>query len=218
MAAHNARHAAYTYNEPLVAYEYVRDCAAAVREAGGHNVLVSAGYIEKGPLEELLPLIDAANIDLKAFSDSFYRENCGASLGPVLESLRLIRRFPVELEVTNLLIPSLNDSDQMIRDLVCFVRDELGADTPLHFSRFFPAHRLSSLPPTPEETVDRAVRAARDAGMKHVYRGNSRYDDDTCCAECGAHVIVRSRYQILRNTLDHGRCPVCGAVLYGRFE
>ncbi len=218
MAAHNTRHVAYTYNEPLVAYEYVRDCASAVREAGGHNVLVSAGYIEKAPLAELLPLIDAANIDLKAFSDSFYRENCGATLGPVLETLRLIRRYPVELEVTNLLIPGLNDSDGAIADLVRFVRDDLGEETPLHFSRFFPAHRLASLPPSSEESLARAVDIARDAGMKHVYRGNSRHDDDTCCAECGARVIVRGRYEIIKNTLVHGRCPACGAVLYGRFE
>ncbi len=218
LKAHDARHVAYTYNEPLVGYEYVRDCAAAVCDAGGDNVLVSAGFIEKAPLEALLPFIAAANIDLKAFSDSFYRTNCGAALKPVLETLRLIRRYPVVLEVTNLLIPTLNDSDEMIEELVRFARDELGEETPLHFSRFFPAHKLSYLPPTSEDIVERALQIARTAGMKHVYRGNSRHDDDTCCAECGTPLIARRGYAILSNILVRGHCPRCGAALYGRFE
>ncbi|MBQ3892955.1 MAG: AmmeMemoRadiSam system radical SAM enzyme [Mailhella sp.] len=217
MRANGTRHAAYTYNEPLVAYEYVLDCARAVKGSGGSNVLVSAAYIEKGPLAALLPFIDAANIDLKAYSDSFYRANCGASLAPVLEALRLMRRFPVSLEVTNLLIPTLNDSPEGIAALSRFVRDELGAETPLHFSRFFPRHKLSHLPETPEKAVTMAVEIARAEGLKHVYRGNSSMENDTCCASCGEHLIVRSRYAIVQNKLQNGRCPSCGAPLYGRF-
>ncbi len=217
MRANGTRHAAYTYNEPLVAYEYVLDCARAVKGSGGSNVLVSAAYIEKGPLAALLPFIDAANIDLKAYSDSFYRANCGASLAPVLEALRLMRRFPVSLEVTNLLIPTLNDSPEGIAALSRFVRDELGAETPLHFSRFFPRHKLSHLTETPEKAVTMAVEIARAEGLKHVYRGNSSMENDTCCASCGEHLIVRSRYAIVQNKLQNGRCPSCGAPLYGRF-
>lgn len=217
MRANGTRHVAYTYNEPLVAYEYVLDCARAVKESGGCNVLVSAAYIERKPLEVLLPFIDAANIDLKAYSDQFYRSNCGASLAPVLESLKLIRKFPVSLEVTNLLIPTLNDSPEIIASLARFVRNELGEETPLHFSRFFPCHQLAHLPETPEVLVTRAVEIARAEGLKHVYRGNSCYDDDTCCVSCGAHLIARRRYAIISNNLENGRCPACGAPMYGRF-
>ena len=217
LRANGTRHAAYTYNEPLVAYEYVLDCAHAVKESGGTNVLVSAAYIEKEPLAALLPFIDAANIDLKAYSEAFYRANCGAGLAPVLEALRLMRHFPVSLEVTNLLIPALNDSPEGIAALVRFVRDELGEETPLHFSRFFPRHKLSHLPETAEETVSMAVEIAHAEGLKHAYRGNSVFENDTCCASCGEHLIVRSRYAIVRNILQNGRCPACGAPLYGRF-
>ena len=217
MRSNGTRHAAYTYNEPLVAYEYVLDCARTVKESGGTNVLVSAAYIEKEPLAALLPFIDAANIDLKAYSEAFYRANCGAGLAPVLEALRLMRRFPVSLEVTNLLIPALNDSPEGISALVRFVRDELGEETPLHFSRFFPRHKLSHLPETAEETVSMAVEIAHAEGLKHASRGNSVFENDTCCASCGEHLIVRSRYAIVRNILQNGRCPACGAPLYGRF-
>ncbi|MBP3730046.1 MAG: AmmeMemoRadiSam system radical SAM enzyme [Mailhella sp.] len=217
MAMHGTRHVAYTYNEPLVAYEYVLDCAREVKGAGGSNVLVSAAYIEKEPLAALLPFIDAANIDLKAYSDDFYRKNCGASLRPVLEALKLFRKFSISLEVTNLLIPTLNDSDSAIMSLARFVRDELGTETPLHFSRFFPCHLLSELPATPESTIEKAQDIALSEGLKHVYRGNSFHENDTCCASCGSILISRSRYAIIENRLAEGRCPVCGSALYGRF-
>ena len=217
MRANGVHFVAYTYNEPLVAYEYVLDCARAVKEAGGYNVLVSAAFVEQEPLAGLLPFIDAANIDLKAFSDDFYRVNCGARLAPVLDALRLIRTFPVVLEVTNLLIPTLNDQPRNIAALARFVCQELGAETPLHFSRFFPCYKLAHLPETPEDLVTQAAGIAAAEGLKHIYRGNSRSENDTCCASCGKPLIVRSRYAIVQNILKNGRCPSCGAPLYGRF-
>ena len=218
MQARNLHAVAYTYTEPLVAFEYVLACARKVKEHGGFNVLVSAAYACPEALAELLPFIDAANIDLKAMSDAFYRENCKASLQPVLEALRLFRRFPVTLEITNLVIPTLNDGEEMLRELAGFVRDELGAETPLHFSRFFPCHELSHLEPTPLTTLHQARNIARAEGLCHVYLGNTPEPEVTHCSECGASLIERRGYTITMNRLaKDGRCPVCHAALYGRF-
>lgn len=209
---------AYTYTEPLVALEYVRDCARKVREAGGSNVLVSAAYVRKEALLTLLPFIDAANIDIKAYSDDFYHKNCGASLQPVLDAVRLFRDFPICLEITNLVIPSLNDSTEGFHALSRFVHDELGADVPLHFSRFFPRHRLLELPPTPEETLLAAKSIAQEEGLHHVYLGNTAFEEQTCCAVCHTSLITRTGYRITRYSVEpDGTCPVCHSPLYGRF-
>ena len=218
MRRHGLRLAAYTYTEPLVALEYVTDCAARVREAGGYNALVTAAYVQKHALDRILPFIDAANVDLKAMSDSFYRTNCSASLSPVLDALVSFAAAGICLEVTNLVIPGLNDSDGDIRKLVGFVRDELGAAVPLHFSRFFPCHELAHLAPTPDATLLRARDMAHDAGLKHVYLGNTSHPEITFCAACHAELIVRTGFHVTRNRLDAtGRCPACGEPLYGRF-
>ena len=212
------RTVAYTYTEPLVAFEYVLECAARVREAGGLNVLVSAAYVRPEPLLQLLPFLDAANIDLKSMSDTFYRSNCAASLSPVLDAVRLFRTFPICLEITNLVIPGLNDSRQDLCELSRFVHDELGAETPVHFSRFFPQHLLAGLPPTPLETLHAAEDIARAQGLQHVYLGNLAHEAITCCTGCGYPLLIRKGYQVVLNRVTAaGTCPVCQTPLYGSF-
>lgn len=209
---------AYTYTEPLVAPEYVLDCARAVHEAGGHNVLVTAAWIEPETLVPLLPFIDAANVDIKSMRDAFYRTNCKATLAPVLAAIRQMRAAGLHLEITNLLIPERNDSPEEVRDLIRFIRDELGAETPLHFSRFFPRYRLGDLPPTPEATLAAAKQQALSEGLCHVYLGNTAHAETTRCTACGAPLIRREGFAVAFNHLAQGgRCPDCNTPLYGRF-
>lgn len=208
---------AYTYTEPLVSYEYLLDCCKAVHAAGLRNALVTAAYINPAPLEELLPFVAAANVDIKSFSEAFYRRHCGGSLEPVLEALKQMRRAGVHLEITQLVIPSLNDDEAQFRDLAAWIGQELGVEIPLHFSRFFPAHRLLHLDPTPLETIRRAVEIARECGLAHVYAGNIAPDAEvsTLCAACGAPLLERGGRQLLENRLEGGCCPRCRAPLYG---
>ena len=211
---------AYTYTEPLVSYEYTRDCCAEVAASGVRNVLVTAAYINPEPLRELCRHVDAANVDLKAFSDDFYRQTCGATLAPVLKALTVMKACGVFVEVTNLLIPTLNDSVDEIRQLCDWVAGNLGPGTPLHFSRFFPQYRLEHLPSTPEETLLNAREIAREAGLRFVYLGNLRSADgqDTHCPECGRLLIERSGYAARSHLADGGRCPSCGQAIPGVFE
>lgn len=163
---------AYTYTEPLTWMEYTVDCARACREAGLQNILVSAGYVCEEPLDDLLPYLDAANIDLKSFSDDVYRRISHASLSPVLRTLEKMRDAGVWLEITNLLIPGVNDDSGMIRAMCLWLADNGFAEFPLHFSRFFPRYRMHDVPPTPLKTLRTAENIARECGIRHVYLGN----------------------------------------------
>jgi pyruvate formate lyase activating enzyme len=208
---------AYTYTEPLVCFEYMRNSARACREAGLRNAIVTAGYVNPDPLRELCRVLDAATLDIKAMSDTFYREVCGASLAPVLRTVEILRAEGVFLELSNLVIPGWNDSDTMLRDLCRWVVAHAGAETPFHFLRFFPMHRMTELPPTPVETLVRAREIARAEGLRHVYLGNLDLPggEDTCCAGCGQVLIRRRRYVILENRLRDGACPACGHAAHG---
>lgn len=215
---HGARSIAYTYTEPIVSYEYTRDCSQAARGAGMRNVMITAGYINEKPLAELLPLLDAANIDLKGMSDKFYREVCSATLTPVLRTIRMMAEAGVHLEITNLLIPNLNDSDEDFGKLCEWLLESVGAEVPLHISRFFPQHRMANIPPTPLDTLTGAQQMAQRMGLRHVYVGNAEVKDGeiTCCAGCGARVISRRRYVITENRIgSDGGCPECGRKVYG---
>ena len=217
-ARHGCRHVAYTYTEPLVSYEYTLDCAQAARAAGLRNVLVTAGYINPAPLRKLLAVIDAANVDIKAFSDPFYRDVCGATLEPVLRTVEMMKAAGTHVEITNLVVPTLNDSDDLFRKLCAWVAATIGAETPLHFSRFFPQFRMTHLPPTPIGTLTRARDIARKEGLKHVYVGNAEVADGetTTCASCGAALITRQRYVVKANRLTQGgACPDCGKRAQG---
>ncbi len=221
-AATGCRSVAYTYNDPVIFLEYVLDVAEACRAEGLLNVAVTAGYICAGPREELFARMDAANIDLKAFSEDFYRRVCGGHLQPVLETIaHVAQASDCWLELTTLLIPGYNDSDAEIARLAAWVRDHVGPDVPLHFTAFHPDWRLRHVPPTPPATLRRARAIARREGLRFVYVGN--VDDEegasTFCPGCGARVIGRRGYRLTAWALDaNGRCRRCGTRLPGRFE
>jgi pyruvate formate lyase activating enzyme len=203
---------AFTYSEPLVWYEFVKDTAEIVREKGLKNVLVTNGFLNPEPLAELLPLIDAANIDLKSMDDVFYRKVCKARLEPVLASIRQFHEAGVHLEITNLVIPGHNDRDDQITALVDFVA-ELDQDIPLHFSAYRPAWKLKA-PPTPLATLLRA-RELAGLKLKYVYLGNANTAEgrDTVCPDCGTVVIERSGYRGMAKLADGDRCPGCAVHL-----
>lgn len=209
---------AFTYSEPLVYYEYTLDGGRAARKAGLDPVLVSAGYANPGPLRELYRVISAATIDVKAFDDAFYRKVCQASLKPVLEALVLAKEAGVWLEVSNLVIPTLNDSPAMFRPFARWMVENLGADTPLHLLRYFPRYRLKNLPPTPASTLGNLADEARAAGLHYVYIGNVEGDpsSDTHCPHCNALLVRRVGYVVMRDLLGaDGRCPECGTSIAG---
>ena len=215
-----ARSVAYTYTEPTVFYEFMHDTARLVGEAGLLNVMHSNGFINPAPLEQLCPLLDAANIDLKGFSDSFYRELCEGRRDPVLESLKLLKRKKVHLEITTLLIPTCNDDMDVIRRMCRWIGTELGADTPLHLSRFYPLYKLKSLPPTPVSTLEQARAAALEEGLEFVYIGNvpGHRGANTFCPRCDKMLVLRAGFMVVENKVEHGTCPYCGAPIPGIWE
>lgn len=208
---------AYTYTDPIVFYEYTYDTAKLARAANIRNVLVTAGYVNEQPWKQLLEYVDAANIDLKGITDDFYRQVCSGTLKPVQRAMVLAKASGVLLEVTNLIIPTLNDDPQQIRELVRWVRANLGSETPLHFSGFYPRYKMRHLPPTSLETLELARQIAIDEGMEYVYIGNlrSKKGQNTYCPACKALLIERSGYTILQNRLRDGCCPDCGREIYG---
>ncbi len=211
---------AFTYNDPTIFAEYAMDTADACHELGIRTVAVTAGYICAAPRAELFAKIDAANVDLKAFTEEFYHRQAAASLAPVKETLRyLARETNVWTELTTLIIPGLNDSDGELAELSAWIAGELGPDVPLHFSAFHPDYKLADVPPTPPETLARARRIARREGLRYVYTGNvhDREGDTTWCPSCGAAVIERDWYEILAARLEHGACAACGTKIPGHF-
>ena len=213
------RSVSYTYTEPTIFYEYARDCARLAHDAGLKNVFVTNGYMTKQTLADIDGNLDAANVDLKSFSDEFYRAHTGARLKPVLDSIRRLYGMGVWLEVTTLLIPGLNDRDHELRDLAAFLA-EVSPDIPWHVSRFHPTYRLLNASPTPVSSIERAVRIGREAGLRYVYGGNipGHTSENTTCPDCGANVIERSGNSLTADRIVRGRCPGCDRELPGRFE
>ena len=209
----------FTYNEPVVTYEYTLACAAACRAAGLRTIAVTAGYIEPGPRAAFFGALDAANVDLKSFDERFYRRLCGAHLQPVLDTLAFIRgETRCWLEVTTLVIPGENDSDGELRRLAEWIVANLGPDVPLHFSAFHPNHRMLDHEPTGAASLRRARGIALAAGVRHVYTGNVRDDEGsaTSCHGCGAVLVRRDGFRVLENRLAAGgACPACGALCAG---
>lgn len=217
---HGCRSIAATYNDPVIALEYVCEVARLAKAQGIACVAVTAGYIHPEPAVTLFADIAAANVDLKGFSERFYHDYCGGHLAPVLETLRyLYHHTSVWLEITTLLIPGANDEPDQIRAQCEWIARELSPAVPLHFSAFHPDYRLCDRPPTPPATLELAWQIAREAGLQHVYTGNVHpAHGTTCCAHCGTALIVRHGYAIGAYHLQAGSCPQCGSPLAGRFD
>jgi pyruvate formate lyase activating enzyme len=219
--AHGCRSVAFTYNDPVIFAEYALDTADACHARGVQTVAVTAGYIGHEARREFFAKMDAANVDLKAFSDEFYVQLCGARLAPVLETLVHIRHETAcWLELTTLLIPGRNDGDAELTAMAKWIRRELGPDVPLHFTAFHPDYRLTDIPPTPKSTLQRARRIALDEGLHYVYTGNvhDREGGTTSCPGCRAPLVVRDWYAIERcDVTAAGTCPHCGTAIAGRW-
>jgi len=203
-----AQSIAFTYNEPVIAYEYVLDIAKLAKAKGLKTLVVSSGYIEEEPLKELLKYIDAYKVDLKAFNEKFYHKLTGGQLGSVLNTLKIIKQSGVWLEIVNLLVPGENDSDEDLRSMARWIKENLGDSVPLHFSRFFPQYKLKNLPPTPPETLLRARKIAMEEGLKFVYTGNTAdpAGETTWCPGSKEEAIVRQGNFLIINNLKNGAC------------
>lgn len=210
---------AYTYTEPTIFFEYAYDTARLAHQEGLSNVFVTNGYMTRETLETIQPYLEAANVDLKSFEDGFYRKWVGAKLQPVLDTLKLMRKLNIWLEVTTLLIPTLNDSEDNLRQVASFIAQELGVSTPWHVSRFYPAYDLEHLPQTPVETLHRARDIGLEVGLRYVYEGNvpAGQGQNTYCYNCGRLLIQRSGYTLVENKTASGRCYHCGSEIAGRY-
>jgi pyruvate formate lyase activating enzyme len=214
--AYKCRSVTYTYTEPTVFYEYMYDTAVIAKKQGIKNTMHSCGYINEKPLRTLSKYMDAADIDLKGFTEDFYSRICSGSLRPVLNSLVILKEEGVWLEITNLVIPTLNDDLKIIREMSRWIVKNLGADVPIHFSRFFPHYKLTNLPPTPIETLEGARKTAMDAGLKFVYIGNILHEgENTFCPKCKKVLIERMGYFVKQNHVSNGKCKFCNTSIPG---
>lgn len=207
----------YTYSEPAVFYEYLQDIATLAHQRGLRNVMVTSGHLNPEPAGALGAVLDAANIDLKGFSDQNYQRLANTRLEPILRAVLALKRSGVWIEMGYLVIPTINDGRQEIEAMCRWVADSLGRDVPLHFLRFFPQHKLSHLPPTPPAALDSALAIAHRAGLRYVYIGNlPRHPaNHTYCHHCGRLLIKRQGYFIEQNLIQDGRCPFCQTRIPG---
>jgi len=221
-AAYGCRSVAFTYNDPVIFHEYAIDVAEACHEHGIRSVAVTAGYQCAEPRAEFYRHMDAANVDLKGFTERFYHELCAGRLAPVLETLQYLRHeTSVWFEITTLLIPGQNDGDAELQALTEWVMEKLGPDVPVHFTAFHPDWRMVDVPPTPAATLRRARRIGLANGLRHVYTGNVRdlEGGTTFCHQCGGRLIVRDGYTLRQWRLTpDGACPDCGTPVAGAFE
>ena len=208
---------AYTYSEPIAFYEYVFDTARLARARGIKNLLISNGYINEKPLRDLARYIDAANINLKSFSEEIYAKLNGGSLQPILNTLKILKEQGVWLEITNLIVPGWTDDMSMIKEMCDWLMKNGFSDTPLHFSRFFPLHKLTSLPYTPLSILERAHEMALNVGIKYVYIGNvpGTSAENTFCPQCKKVALERKGFTILANNLKNSSCKFCGTYIAG---
>ena len=215
--AGDVRSISYAFGEPVIYYEYTSSVADLARQEGYLNLMHTAAYINREPLKELLARMDAVNVDLKGFNEEFYREYVGGELETVLDNLKIIRDSGVHLEITTIVIPTLNDKMDQIRSMCEWITAELGPDVPLHFARFYPLHKLSALPRTPASTLDEARNTALDVGLNYVYvaRVTGHEGEDTFCPGCGERVIERKGFVIEELKLKDGACRSCGTGLPG---
>jgi pyruvate formate lyase activating enzyme len=210
---------AYTYTEPTIFFEYALDVAKLVKKEGLQNVFVTNGYITEEALHEIAPYLDATNIDLKSFNDAFYRNHCGARLQPVLDSIKLHKKLGIWIELTTLVIPTLNDSKEELQQIASFIKNEVGSEIPWHVSGFHPMYKLLDVVSTPVETLQKARQIGLETGLKYVYVGNvpGENGESTFCPKCGKTLIQRIGYRIIENNLEDSKCPFCGIKIEGVF-
>ena len=213
----NCESISFTYTEPLVFYEYTLETAKIAHQNNLKNVIVSSGYVNAKPLENLIPFIDAANIDLKSFDDKIYKKLSSAHLQPVLDSLKILRQSNVWLEITNLIIPEYTDDLEMIDEMCKWLIDNGFEDAPLHFSKFFPVYKLSEIEPTADQTIEKAIEIAYKNGLKYVYAGNVRANkyENTYCPKCGTILIERYGFDARLKNMTNGKCENCEEKIEG---
>lgn len=208
---------AYTYNEPTVFAEFIYDTALEGKKKDVRSVIVSNGFISRKPLSDLSTVLDGYKVDLKAFTEKYYRDVVGGRLAPVLDTLVYLKSQSVWTEIVYLTVPTLNDDMKKIQEMVKWILNELGPDVPLHFSRFYPKYKLKNLPPTPVNTLERARKTALDGGLNYVYMGNipGHEGENTNCPSCGKTLIRRMGYRIYKNNIVNAKCSFCGNDIPG---
>ncbi|HEX37519.1 MAG TPA: AmmeMemoRadiSam system radical SAM enzyme [Candidatus Cloacimonetes bacterium] len=216
---YNCKSIAFTYTEPTVFYEYMIDIAKCAHKNDIKTVWVTCGYINEEPLRELISYLDAANIDLKGYSEDFYSTYTTGSLAPVLRTIEICKEEGLYFEITNLVIPDANDDPEMISDMCEWLKEYIGTEHPLHFSRFSPQFKLTNRPPTPVKTLEMAYDIAKDVGMKYVYLGNIiSASEDTYCPHCGKKIIDRYGFTVQEMHITDGKCDFCDYKIFGEFE
>ena len=207
----------FTFNEPINFYEYMYDISVIARREGVKTVMISNGFINEAPLRKLLTVMDGVKIDFKAFDEKFYQDITSGRLEPVLRTMRIVKESGTHLEIVNLVIPTLNDKQEQIRQLSEWIVKNVGPEVPTHFTRFSPMYKLTHLPQTPPSTLEMCAATARKAGLKHVYIGNlpGSERNSTFCPDCGKKVIARTGFHVIDNKLKDGKCPFCSAAIPG---
>lgn len=203
----------YTYTEPTIYFETAFEISQLARQKGLKNVFVTNGYISPDALNNLAPYLDAANIDLKAMSDSFYREVCGAKLKPVLDRIEQYYELGIWIEITTLIIPGYNDKDDELEAIAQFIAD-IDREIPWHISAFYPTYKLDNVPATPVSALQRAYQIGRDRGLRYVYEGNVGQGENTDCPSCGK-IVIKRQYFSAENRVEDGKCPFCGEKIRG---
>jgi pyruvate formate lyase activating enzyme len=208
---------AYTYTEPTIYFEYAYDTAKIAHQQGLLNVFVTNGFINAEPLQYIHEYLDAANVDLKSFNDNFYKKLVGAKLIPVLDTLKLMKKLNIWVEVTTLIIPGENDSEEELRQIAGFIKNEMGEETPWHISRFYPQYKFANHTSTPVATLQKAYDIGKEEGLRYVYMGNvpGNQTESSLCYNCGEIIIDRDGYQIQKNNIKSGKCKFCGVKIDG---
>ncbi len=204
----------YTYTEPTIFFEYAYEISQLAKREGLFNVFVTNGYMTEEMIQTIHPGLDAANIDLKSFRDGYYRKVCGGRLAPVLTSIELMKKLNIWIEVTTLLLPGQNDSEEELKDIANFLAG-LDASIPWHISRFYPQYKMENLESTPIEALAQAYDIGKKAGLHYVYLGNVGQGNNTYCYQCGRLLIERSGFSVRASRIKEGRCPDCGTAVYG---
>ncbi len=212
----NCKSIAYTYTEPTIYFEYAYDTAKLAKEAGLSNIFVTNGFMTKDAIETIKPYLDAANVDLKGYSDEFYIKLCHGKLQPVLDSIKLMKELGIWVEVTTLVVPGQNDSDKELNNIAKFIAG-VGEDIPWHISRYHPDYKYMSSPPTPLNTLRKAEEIGKKHGLYYIYMGNVHEGLHTFCNNCGEQIITRAYMGVESLNVEDGKCPKCGTEVKGVF-